>query len=174
MKKQDFKIRTKIIRETFNDKRKIICPTPEEDRKVDEHIHPGGDIFTTEDGELIDLEFQMEDFTVEELVKYVELAEELYEKHKKQVAIYIICPDNVDVLVKECEIKSKADFIIKLARIQENPAEIVLKIIKDKLDKGTFDLDDLNALMLLPTICKKEDAHYFRVESLKIINEILQ
>lgn len=174
MKKQDFKIRTKIIEETFNDKRKIKCVTPEEDRKVDENIYPGGDIFTTETGELIDLEFQMEDFTAEELVKYVELAEELYERHQKQVAIYIICPDNVDVLVKECEIKSKADFVIRLARIQENPAEIILKILKEKLDKGTFDLDDLEALIMLPVMCKKEDQHYFRIESLKMINEILQ
>lgn len=174
MKQQDFKIRTKIIQETFNDKRQIKCITPEEDRQVDENIYPGGDIFTTENGELIDLEFQMEDFTVEELVKYVELAEELYDKHKKQVAIYIICPDNVDVLVKECEIKSKAEFVIKLAHIQENPAEIILKILKDKLEKGIFDLDDLKALTMLPVMCKEEDQHYFRTESLKIINEILQ
>ena len=50
MKKQDFKIRTKIIQETFNDKRKIKCLTPEDDRKVDENTYPGGDIFTTENG----------------------------------------------------------------------------------------------------------------------------
>ena len=174
MREQDFITKSKIIEETFNDKRKIKCVTPEEDRKVDENIYPGGDIFTTETGELIDLEFQMEDFTAEELVKYVELAEELYERHQKQVAIYIICPDNVDVLVKECEIKSKADFVIRLARIQENPAEIILKILKEKLDKGTFDLDDLEALIMLPVMCKKEDQHYFRIESLKMINEILQ
>lgn len=174
MKKQDFKIRTKIIEETFNDKRKIKCLTPEDDRKVDENTYPGGDIFTTENGELIDLEFQMEDFTAEELVKYVELAEELYERHQKQVAIYIICPDTVDVLVKECEIKSEADFVIKLARIQENPAEIILKILKDKLEKGIFDLDDLEALLMLPVMCKKEDQHYYRIESLKMINEILE
>lgn len=174
MKKQDFKIRTKIIQETFNDKRKIKCLTPEDDRKVDENTYPGGDIFTTENGELIDLEFQMEDFTAEELVKYVELAEELYERHQKQVAIYIICPDTVDVLVKECEIKSEADFVIKLARIQENPAEIILKILKDKLEKGIFDLDDLEALLMLPVMCKKEDQHYYRIESLKMINEILE
>ena len=173
MKKQDFKIRTKIIEETFNDKRKIKCVTPEEDRKVSENVHEGGDIFTTENGELIDLEFQMEDFTVDELVKYVELAEELYEKHQKQVAIYIICPDTVDVLVKECEIKSEADFVIKLARIEENPAEIILKIIKDKLKNGIFDIDDLEALTMLPLICKKEDRNHYRKECFKIINSFM-
>ena len=173
MKKQDFEIRTKIIRETFNDKRKIECITPEEDRKVSENVHPGGDIFTTENGELIDLEFQMEDFTIEELVKYIELAEGLYERHRKQVAIYIICPDTVDVLVKECEIKSEADFVIKLARIAENPAEMILKVIKDKIRNGVFDADDLEALAMLPLMCKKEDKNYFRNESLKIINKLI-
>ena len=61
MKEQDFKIRTEIIRETFNDTRKIKCITPEKDRKLDDHVHPGGDIFTTEEGEFIDLEFQLDD-----------------------------------------------------------------------------------------------------------------
>lgn len=173
MKKQDFNIRTKIIRETFNDKRKIKCLTSEEDRKVGDGIHPGGDIFTTENGELIDLEFQMEDFTIDELVKYVELAEKLYEKHQKQIAIYIICPDTSEVLVKECEIKSEADFVIKLARIEENPAEIILKIIKDKLDNGLFDIDDLEALAILPLMCKKEDRNYFRKECFEIINSLM-
>ena len=58
MNKKDFDIRTKIIRETFNDERPIKCQTPEDVRRLDDGIHPGGDIFTTEDGEFIDFEFQ--------------------------------------------------------------------------------------------------------------------
>lgn len=77
---EDYNIRTKVIEKTFNDNRKIKYPTPEHLRAVDDGIYPGGDIFTTEDGELIDLEFQMTDFDEDELVKYVELAEALYEK----------------------------------------------------------------------------------------------
>ena len=80
MNKKDFNTRTKIIRETFDDKRAIKCPTPENVRQLDENVYPGGDIFTTEDGDFIDLEFQMEDFDENELVKYVEFAEALYEK----------------------------------------------------------------------------------------------
>ena len=78
MNKKDFKMRTKVIQETFSDMRKIKCVTPKEIRKVDEDIYPGGDIFTTEEGEFIDLEFQMDDFDENEMVKQIELSEELY------------------------------------------------------------------------------------------------
>ena len=173
MKEQDFEIRTKIIRETFNDPRKIKCLTPEKDKKFDDNIYSGGDVFTTENGEFIDLEFQLEDFTEDELVKFVEFAEALYEQHQKQVSIYLICPDTVDVLVRECEIKSQADFTIKLACIQENPAHIILDIIKNKMHNGELlDGDDLHALSILPLICKKEDKNYFRKEYFKIINNL--
>ena len=90
MNKKDFNTRTKIIRETFDDKRAIKCPTPENVRQLDENVYPGGDILTTEDGEYIDFEFQLEDFTVEELVKYVELAEALYEKNNKKNLLHSI------------------------------------------------------------------------------------
>lgn len=173
MKEQDFKIRTKIIKETFNDSRRIKCITPEKDRKLDDNIYPGGDLFTTEDGEFIDLEFQIEDFNESELVKYVEFAEALYKKHQKQVSIYLLCPDTVNVLVRECEIKSEAEFTIKLACIQENPAHIILDIIKNKINSGELlDGDDLHALSMLPIMCKEEDRNYFRKEYFKIINKL--
>ena len=57
----------------------------------------------------IDLEFQMTDFDENELVKYVEFAEALYEKHRKHIHIYIICPNNIYVCVKECKIVSEAE-----------------------------------------------------------------
>ena len=173
MKEQDFKIRTKIIKETFNDNREIKCLTPEEDKRLDDDIHPGGDIFTTENGEFIDLELQIDDFTEDELVKFVEFAEALYKKHEKHISIYLICPDTVNVLVRECEIKSEAEFTIKLACVQENPAHIILNGIKNKMNAGEFlDGDDLFALSMLPVMCKKEDRNYFRKEYFKIINRL--
>ena len=173
MNKQDFNIKTKIIRETFNDTRTIKCPAPENDIVFDENIYELGDIFTTTNGEVIDLEFQIDDFTVDELVKYVEIAEKLYEINRKHVSIYIICPDTVEICVKECEIKSEADFTIKLASINENPAQIALKLIKEKLNNGEIlNEDDLHALTLIPLMCKKEDRNYFRKECFEIINRI--
>ena len=109
MDKKDFDTITKIIKETFKDERSIKCQTPDEVRKLDEGIHPGGDIFTTEDGEFIDFEIQLKDFDEAELVKYIEFAENLYEKHRKRVSVYLLCPKNVDVKVRECPIKSESD-----------------------------------------------------------------
>lgn len=174
MNKKDFKIRTKVIRETFFDTRKIKCETPPEIRKVDDDIHPGGDVFTTEEGDFIDLEFQMDDFDIDELIKYVEFAEELYKKHQKHVAIYIICPQNVNVSVKECEIKSEADFTIKLACVAEDPCEIVLNVIKNKVKNGEIlDGDDLHALAMLPVMCEEKKRNHYRREYFKIMNMLV-
>ena len=142
-------------------------------RAVDDGIYPGGDIFTTEDGELIDLEFQMTDFDEDELVKYVELAEALYEKNRCPISIYIICPDDVNICMKECEIMSKADFTIKLACINEDPCQIILKAIKHKIKNNEIlNGDDIHALSLLQVKCRKEDRNYYRREYFKIINKI--
>lgn len=173
MNEKDFNIRTKVIRETFNDTRVIKCVTPENIRKVDEDIYPGGDIFTTEEGDLIDLEFQMDDFNEDELVKYVELAEALYKKNQRHVSIYIICTNDVTVCVKECEIKSEADFTIKLACIQEDPCKLVLNVIKDKIKNGDLlNGDDIFALSLLPMMCKPKERNYYRKEYFRIMNRI--
>ena len=173
MDEKEFNISKKIIRETFNDPRKIKCITCEEDRKIDENIYSGGEIFTTETGEFIDLEFQIEDFTVDELVKYVEFAEAMYEKHHKAISIYIICPENIQVNVKECPIKSDADFNIKLASTQASPAHIFLDIIKNKIrNEHPIEKLELEILENLPMLCKKEERNYFRREYLKIINKI--
>ena len=82
----------------------------------------------------------MKDFDENELVKYVEFAENLFEKHHKSVSIYIICPDDINVCVRECEIKSEAFFTIKLAKVNENPARIILSMIKQKIENATSNL----------------------------------
>lgn len=172
MKEQDLMMKAKLIKETFKDDREIKCQIPIEDLKLEEHIYQEGNIFITENDEIIDLELQMQDFTEEELVKYVELAEALYETNSKLVSVYIICPNTVDICVKECEIKSEANFTIKLASVEENPAHVVLNIIKNKLKKGEkLDEDDLYALSMMPVVCKKEERNYFRKEYFKIVND---
>lgn len=171
MKPKDFNIRKKVIEETFNDKRNIKCALSKDELNIPSHIHQEGEIFKTEDGEFIILEFQLKDFTVDELVKYVELAECLYEQHGKYVTIYLICPKNINVCVRECDIKSRAGFTIKLACIQEDPLQVVLNSIKSKIRyEGFLDGDDLHALAILPDMCKKEDRKYYLKEYLKIIN----
>lgn len=174
MNKKYNKLKTEFIRETFKDKRKIRCGISAKELQIDESIHQGGDIFITEDGEFIDLEFQERDFDEEELANYVELAEDIYDKHHKPVSIYIICPDNIDVCVREFTIKSEADFTIKLAKVEDNRAEDILNRIKCKMrNREMLDEKDLHDLEILPLICKKNEKKYYRVEVFKIMNRIL-
>lgn len=173
MNKKEFEIRVKVIHETFNDDRAIVSSISAEELNIAENIHQGGDIFITSEGEFIDLEFQVVDFTEDELVKYVELAENLYEQSKKKVSVYILCPKDTNIFVRECEIKSEATFTIKLACIQDDPCEIILKGIKAKLKaKEILDGDDLHALSMLQVMCKKEDRNYYRKEYFRIINRL--
>lgn len=173
MNQKEYLVKTEIIRKTFSDERKIKCQTPTQDLKLDENVHKGGDIFTTEEEEFIDFELQLRDFDEEELTKYVEFAENLYEKHQKHVSVYLLCPRDINVCVKECTIKSEADFTIKLAKVPEDSCKIILEGIKNKLkNKEKLDCDDLHALAYLPVMCDKEERNYYRMEYFKIINQL--
>lgn len=164
MNNNEIEISKKIISTTFQDEREII---PIENEKFD------GQLFITKTGEIIYLEFQIDDFDEKELARYSEIAEDLYEKYQNEIFIYIICPSNINVSVKECEIKSEADFTIKLACIQENPSHFVLDVIKNKLKNNEkLTDDDLHALSMLPVMCEKKDRLYFREECFKIMNKL--
>ncbi|MBQ8018234.1 MAG: hypothetical protein IJ258_09055 [Methanobrevibacter sp.] len=171
MNDNDFNIKAKIIKETFNDERRIKCRTPKHERELDENVYPGGDIFTTEEGEFIDFEFQIKDFDEVELTKYVEFAENLYEKHQKKVSVYILCPKDINVTVKECPIKSDAEFTIKLACNQEDLCHMILRVIKNKIKNHEgLTGEDFHVLANLPVKCAKKDRNYFRLEYFRIIN----
>ena len=169
MNKTEFDFKSRTIREVFSDTRKI-CIAPKHEIMLDEGVHPGGDIFTTEDGEYIDFETQLKDFDAEELAKYVELAEDLYEKHGQKVSIYIICANEINVYVNEFEIPSDADFTIRLARVLQDICKTILDGIKEKMKKEKITEEDLYVLSRLHKICKKEEKHYYMLEYLKIAN----
>lgn len=172
MNKKEFETKVELINETFNDKRKFKCIPPEEKLELNEKIAQNEDIFKTESGEYIYIDVQIKDFTVDSLVDYIEIAEEIYETFKRHVSIYIICSNNVNVFVKEDEIKSDADFTIKLAKVGYDPAEAVLRIIKQKIDNNErLDTTDLDMLKNLPMMCNRKMRRHYRKESLKIINE---
>lgn len=172
MNMDEFKFKTRIIRENFKDARTIKCPAPEELTELDDSVHPGGDIFMTEDGEFVDFEIQLKDFDEEELTKYVEFAENLYEKHEKRVSVYILCDKHINITVKECPLKSEADFTIKLACSQD-ACHVVLFYIKNKLKREiALDCQEISLVENLPVMCKKEDRRYFRLESIKILNSL--
>lgn len=121
-----------LIRKAFKDYRQIIEETPKEIRKVDPQFYQGGTVFTTEDGEFIDLEIQTRDYDIEDHVNYIEFAEALYEKYKKRVNVYVYCSPAIKINIKLYEIPSEADFKIKLAQVQNDSmiSRLKTKIIK--------------------------------------------
>lgn len=161
-----------IIKELFGEERKINGYAPEEMIELDEEYSTGGDIFITENGELITLEYQEKDFDEVELVKYIELAEELYNKNKVFITIYVVCPKTINVTVPECSIKSDAEFKIKLASLKPNPAYEELYRIKEKVNKKMkLNDEDIETLSMIPMMGQEEDKRNLRIECLRVLKK---
>ncbi len=151
-----------LIEQVFEDNRKV---TP-----VNDEMH----IFCAEDNSLIYMDIVLENFDTTQLLKYVELAEELYKDYHTKVYLYLICPSHIKVLVREFDIKSEADFTIKLASMDMNPYEVILTIIKKKIQNNmVLDESDIEALQLLPMVCPPSEQHRIREEVFKIMNEVV-
>lgn len=160
-----------LIKEAFEEKRKIIGFAPQEMTLIDDQ-NSIGDVFITDSGELIDLELQMVDFDEVELAKYVEIAEKLYEKNNVEISIYVLCPTTVNVTAPECIIKSDAEFTIKLSCYEGNPAyEIFLKIKESVNKKMELNEDDINALETIPMMVPKEERTSLRIECFRLIKK---
>lgn len=108
-----------LIRRAFKDNRTILEETPDEIRRLDDKYYQGGSVYTTEDGEFIDLEIQERDYDIEDHVNYIEFAEQLYDKHKKRVNVYVYCVPSVKINIKMYKIQSDADFKIILAQVRK-------------------------------------------------------
>ncbi|MBR0271984.1 MAG: hypothetical protein IJQ68_08365 [Methanobrevibacter sp.] len=174
MNENNLDIEIRIMKEAFDETRTIVGYAPEE-MKTNNNTPHNGDLFITDGGELISLEYQMIDFDENELARYVELAEELYEKNNVAISIYVLCPNTIQVTAPECVIKSEATFNIKLACFAPNPAYDALYHIKEKVDKKIrLDEKDLDILSAIPMMGPKEDRKKLRVECFKIIKQSLE
>ena len=122
----------KLIRKAFKDDREIIEETPAEIRRVDRQFYQGGSVYSTSDGEFIDLEIQTRDYDIEDHVNYIEFAEALYEKHEKKVNVYVYCAPSIKINIQLYEIISDADFKIRLAQVQKDS---MIKRMKSKIKK---------------------------------------
>lgn len=153
------------MEQLFGEERKII-PSP-----IDETVDGDGDVFKTETDEIIYLETVLNDFTIDELVRFTSIAEKLYEKYNAHCTCYILCMG--DVCVNEMPIKSEADFTITLAQTQVNPCDIVLNGIKNKIrNQGLLDAGDIQALQMIPVMCKPEERDYYRRQVFQIMNNL--
>lgn len=164
-----------IIKEVFDEERKILGFAPPEMTDIKKNCYKGGDIFITENGELIDLEYQINDFDENELAKYIELAEELYNINNVSISIYVLCPDTVKILTPECTIPSEASFNIKLACFAGSPIYDILYHIKEKIDKNIcISNEDIHTLFMIPLYCPEKDRKNLRIECLRLLNRALK
>ena len=174
-------ITSKILKETFHYDGNIKNPTQKQLMKINEKINETnfitsdeiGEIYTDDNGRFGNFKLQSCDFDAEELSKRVEIAESIYELYKKPVTIAVLCPKDVDVLVKECPIKSEADFTIKLSTLADDTCSNLLKFIKNKTQNNEkLSAEELEVLSILPIMCKKEERHYYRTQYLNIISNL--
>ena len=147
-----------IVKDTFKDYRRM------------EEV--GVDTFKTEDNEIVITKIQIGDFTPKALAEYTVLCEDAYEKYNTKINLYIIMDPLAKVTVKQMEIKSKADFTIKLALSNEDPIEKMIKLIGEKITNGTATQEDYEALKMIPVNCKKEDRLYYRQKTLEMLNMV--
>lgn len=172
MNKENMNQQMRIIKEVFDEKRNIIDFAPPEMTDIENRSYDKKDIFITDTGELIDLEYQNKDFDEIELAKYVEIAEELFSKNKVPISIYVLCPKNIRITAPECTIKSDAVFNIKLASYGENPVYDILHHIKEKVDKKIrLNDEDIETLNMIPMIGPKEERTNLRIECFKLLNK---
>ena len=119
-----------LIRRAFREERDIVEKLSDEEKYVDSDYYQGGSVYLTADDELIDLEIQTRDYDIEDHVNYIEFAEQLYAKHKKRVNVYVYCVPSVKINLKLYNIKSEADFKIRLAQYRKGS---FIKRVKSKL-----------------------------------------
>lgn len=135
--------------------------------------NPNGDVFLTEDGtEIILFNIHMTSFTAKDLTYNVNIAEEFYEYYHKKVNIYILMFNN-EVLVKECSIKSEADFTIRLAVGSEDPCRMLFDNIKNRFEEdGKLNESDVEVLEMLPLLCHASERDFYREEYFKIMSMV--
>ena len=157
-----------IIRNVFADSRNMEY-VPEDEVLVDDF---DGDVFITEDNELVLLRLCMSVFDESVLASTVCAAEDFYTEYDKRVNMYIISL-NGDVTVRECNIKSFADFTIKLGVAGHAVCSMILESIKSKFnDDGVLSENDLDLLGMLPLMCARDEREFYRKEYLCMLNKV--
>ena len=153
------------IESVFGEQRKL-TPQPQEIISLGD-----GDVFKTDDGEVIYLELILNDFTVDELVRITNIAEKLYSKYDSRCYCYVLCMGQVTV--NEMPIPSEAEFTIKLAKSEASPCDVILNRIKYKIrNNELLDEEDIQALHMLPHICPPSEKDDYRKLVFSIMSEL--
>ena len=110
------------------------------------------------------------DFGPEELADIVEIAEELYSRHSRPVILCLAMNRTNRVLVREMEIKSEADFTIKLAVI--DMSRIAIEVIKEHIANGTADDADRQVLEAMPMMVHGDERKAIRKECFGLLSQL--
>ena len=108
------------------------------------------------------------DFGPKELADVVDIAEKLYDTLEKPVILCLAMDSNNRVTVKEMEIKSHADFTIRLAVL--DMYKIALQTIKEKIANGTADDADRQVLEIMPMTVSSDIRKAVRKECFELLN----
>lgn len=138
-----------------------------------ERIPHDKDAFVTSKGEIAIFDVIFEEFGAKELSEVVSTAESFGDAFETQVNIFLVTTPTTRITVAEQSIQSRFDFTIKLACITDEPHDIVLKIIKDKMAHGIeLDEDDIMALQMIRVMCPPEARQRVSEEVFKIITQL--
>ena len=163
-----------MIENIFGDYREIVGKASDEIQKIARKHEIPAEIYKTENDEFISFSMTKNDFGNKELDKYQRYGEELYEKSKKEVSIYILGSPHVKLKVTK-EIESTAPLLINLSIIEYSSAYDTLRHIKGLVENHKkLDSEDLNALKMIPYMGPPEDKRNLRVECLKLWKIIIK
>lgn len=163
-----------IIRTQFNEPQKIIGKAREELQDIREKYGIYGEIYETEDHELIVSTVLDEDFTNKVLDKLIKFGEELYEANNSIIKIYILGSPHTENKVTKRIVESEAGIIVKFTKMEYTDAYDVYWHIRGLVDNNIkLNKDDLFALSMVPTMGPPEDKRNLRIECLKIWKEVV-
>ena len=163
-----------IIKIQFNEPRKIIGKVSEEFLEICEKHGIHGEIYETEDHELIVSTLLEEDFTNKVLDKLIKFGEDLYEANNSIINIYILGSPHIENKVTKKIVESYAGIIVKFTKMEYSDAYDIYWHIRGLVDNNIkLNKDDLFALSMVPTMGPPEDKRNLRIECLKIWKEVV-
>ena len=163
-----------LIENVFGDYREIVGKASDEIQEIAIKHELPSVIYKTVNNELISFSMTKNDFGNKELDKFQIYGEELYEKSKKEISIYILGSPHVKLKVTK-EIESTAPITINLSVIEYSSTYDTLRHIKGLVEnREKLDNDDLNALKMIPYMGPPEDKRNLRVECLKLWKIIIK
>ncbi|WP_407413213.1 hypothetical protein [Methanobrevibacter sp.] len=163
-----------IIENIFGDFREIKGKASDEIQSIAEKHGIDAEIYKTKNNELISYGMIRKDFENSDFEKYKVYGEELYEKSKKQVCIYLLGTPDIKFNVTK-EFESKAEIKINISFMGYSSVYNTLRHIEDLVkNRKKLDKEDLFALKMIPTIGPPEDKRNLRIECLKLWKTIVK